>query len=70
MKDNLSDATRDSIETNWVTQWKDRLDNPCRKPCQVMRTYLDNLDISEDVLDAQFVWACWDMTNEVDDASE
>jgi hypothetical protein len=70
MKGHLSNAARDSIESNWVNQWKDRLENPCRKPCQVMRTYLDNLDMSEDVLDVQFDSACWDVINKVDDDSE
>ncbi len=35
-----------------------------------MRTYLDDLDMSDDVLDAQFDWACWDLTGKVDDDSE
>ncbi len=70
MKGHLSDAARDSIESNWVNQWKDQLENPPRKPCQVMRTYLDNLDMSEDVLDVQFDWACWDVTDKVDDDLE
>jgi hypothetical protein len=70
MKGHLSNAARDSIESDWVNQWKDQLENPCCKPRQVMRTYLDDLDMSEDVLDVQFNWACWDLTDEVDNDSE
>jgi hypothetical protein len=60
MKGHLSNAARDLIESNWVNQWKDRLENSCCKFRQVMHTYLDVLDMSEDVLDVQFDWACWD----------
>jgi hypothetical protein len=70
MKGHLSNAARDSIESDWVNQWKDRLENPCCNPRQLMRTYLDDLDMSDDVLDAQFDWACWDLTDEVDDDLE
>jgi hypothetical protein len=70
MKGHLFNAAMDSIESDWVNQWKDQLENPRRKPRQVMRTYLDDLDVSEDVLDAQFDWACWDLTDKVDDDSE
>jgi hypothetical protein len=70
MKGHISDAARDWIESDWVNQWKYWLENHCRKHCQVICTYLKNLDISEDVLDAQFDWACWDMTDKVDDDPE
>jgi hypothetical protein len=36
----------------------------------MMHTYLDNLDMSEDVLDAQFDSACWDVFDKVDDDLE
>jgi hypothetical protein len=54
MKGHLTNATWDSIVADWVNQWKDHLDNPRRKPCQVMRAYLDDLDMSVYTLDAQF----------------
>jgi hypothetical protein len=70
MKGHLSNAAMDLIESDWVDKWKDWLEHTCRKPRQMMRTYLEDLDISEDALDAQFNWACWDVINEVDNDSE
>jgi hypothetical protein len=70
MKGHLSDAARDTIESKWVNQWKEQLDNPCCKPHQVMRTYLDDLDMTETVLDAQFNWDCWDVGTDSEDLSE
>ncbi len=70
MKGHLFDAVRDLIEFNWVNQWKDRLENPHRKPCKVMHTYLENLGMTKDALDAQFNWACWDAIDKVGDDLE
>jgi hypothetical protein len=70
MKGHHSNAARDSIEFDWVNKWKDRLEHPHGKHCQVMHTYLEDLDISKDVLDTQFDWACWNMIDEVDNDSE
>jgi hypothetical protein len=70
MKGHLSNAARDTIESKWVNQWKERLDNPCRKPSQVMRTYLDDLDMTETALDAQFDWDCWDVGTDSEDLLE
>jgi hypothetical protein len=61
MKGHLTNSTWDSIEADWVNQWKDCLDNPCQKPYQVMLAYLDNLNMLVDLLDAQFDWACWEI---------
>ncbi len=70
MKGHRSDAARDTIESKWVNQWKERLENPHRKPHQVMCTYLDDLDMIETVLDAQFDWDCWDVGMDLEDLSE
>ncbi len=70
MKGHLSEAPRDTIESNWVKQWKEQLDNPHCKPCQVMRTYLDDLDMTETALDAQFDCDCWDVGTDLEDLSE
>ena len=70
IKGHLSDAARDLIESDWVNKLKHQLEHPCHKPCQVMHTYLEDLGISEDALDAQFDWACWDMIDEVDNDLE
>jgi hypothetical protein len=70
MKGCLSNAARDLIEFDWVNKWKEQLEHPHCKHCQVMQTYLEDLDISEDALDMHFDWACWDAINEVDNDSE
>ena len=51
---------RDSIEKDWLQGWTDRLGNPDRTPCQVMRTYLEDLDIMVANLDDEMEWDCWD----------
>lgn len=35
-----------------------------------MRTYLDDLDMTETALDAQFDWDCWDVGTDLEDLSE
>ncbi len=56
MKGHLLDAARDTIESKWANQWKEQYDNPCCKPRQVIRMYLDELDMTGTALDAQFDW--------------
>jgi hypothetical protein len=50
---------KDHLKSDWVHRWKDSLGNPTKKPCQVMKTYLDLLDISMDYLDKNMCWDCW-----------
>jgi hypothetical protein len=59
MKGHLSDAAWDSIESDWINQWKECLNNPHHKPHQVLCTYLEDIDLSEDALDDQLDWDCW-----------
>jgi hypothetical protein len=59
MKKDLSPLTRDSIEKDWVARWTARLGNPDRTPRQVMRTYVEDLDISVATLDDAMEWECW-----------
>ncbi len=60
MKKELSSSTRDLIEKDWLQGWTDRLGNPDRTPRQVMRTYLEDLDITVANLDDKMEWDCWD----------
>ena len=68
MKHDLSSKVRDSIERDWLDRWKDRLGNPDRTPRQVMRAYVEDLDITVATLDAAMEWDCWESTNDADDA--
>ncbi len=47
------------LETEWVKRWKDSHGNQTKKPCMVMKTYLDLMDISMDYLDKKMCWDCW-----------
>jgi hypothetical protein len=60
MRHDLPSTTRDAIEKDWVAKWKDRLGNPTRTPRQVMRTYVEDLDITVTSLDKEMDWDCWE----------
>ncbi len=60
MKKDLSAPLRDGIEQEWLTKWKDRLGHPTSIPRQVMRTYVEALDITVASLDEEMDWSCWD----------
>jgi hypothetical protein len=55
----ISDNMIDQLVSDWVKHWKDSLGNPTKKPCRVMKTYLDLMDISMDYLDENMCWDCW-----------
>jgi hypothetical protein len=59
MKHDLSPSVRDAIENDWVSRWKDRLGNPDGTPRQIMRAYVEDLDISVARLDDEMDWSCW-----------
>ena len=61
MKHDLTTSTRDSIEKDWLKRWNERLGNPDRTPRQVMRTYVEDLDITVTHLDDEMDWDCWDL---------
>jgi hypothetical protein len=63
----MTSVDRDKIETAWLQRWKDKIGNPSRLPRQVMRAYLDYMDISAEVLDEQMDWDCWPVDDEVED---
>ncbi len=60
MTKDLSSSTRNLIEKEWPQRWTNRLGNPERTPRQVMRTYVDDLDITLATLDNAMDWECWD----------
>ena len=61
MKHDLSALTRDFIEKDWLTRWNERLGNPDRTLRQVMRTYVEDLNITVAHLDDEMDWDCWDV---------
>ncbi len=50
---------KDKIEFKWLAHWKGLLRNPTKKPCWVVKTYINLLDILVDALDKQMCWDCW-----------
>jgi hypothetical protein len=67
MKNLVSPADRDKIETAWLQRWKDKLGNPTQLPRKVMRLYLEDMDITSGVLDDQMDWECWPANDKVED---
>jgi hypothetical protein len=59
MKNDLSATFCNVIEKEWLNCWKERLGNPNHIPCQVMRTYVEELDITVAGLDEEMDWSCW-----------
>jgi hypothetical protein len=45
MKQDMSAAIRDSIEKEWLDSWKEQLGNPTQTPRQILRAYVEELDI-------------------------
>jgi hypothetical protein len=60
MKKDLSVPLRDAIEQEWLAKWKDRLGNPTSTPRQVMRTYVEALNITVAGLNEEMDWSCWE----------
>jgi hypothetical protein len=59
MKHNMSDSVRDAIKKDWLARWKDRLENPDCTPCQVLRAYVEEPDITVAWLDETMERDCW-----------
>ena len=59
MKRDMSNSVRDAIEKDWLAHWKDHLNNPDRTPRQVLRAYVEELDITVAGLDEAMEWECW-----------
>ena len=60
MKHDMSTTLRDSIEKEWLDRWKERLGNPSQTPRQVLRAYVEELDIAVAGLDDAMEWDYWD----------
>ena len=58
-KQSLSDTDRNTIESKWLTRWKERLGQPARTPRQVMHTYCDAMNITTKTLHLAMDWDCW-----------
>ena len=69
MKHDMSTTLRDSIEKEWLDRWKERLGNPSQTPRQVLRAYVEELDITVAGLDSAIEWEYWD-DDVVDDDSQ
>ena len=63
----LTHTDRDKIESAWLACWKENLGHPTRLPRKVMRAYLEQMDISEDILDFQMDWDSWPVDDKMDD---
>jgi hypothetical protein len=59
VKKDMSELQHRSIEETWLARWKNKLGSPTRLPCQVMRTYCKNYDITPDNLNLALDWECW-----------
>ncbi len=53
-------SLRDAIEQEWLEKWKERLGNPSSTPRQVLRMYVEALDITVSGLNDKMDWSCWD----------
>ncbi len=60
MKHDMSPAIRDSIEKEWLDRWQERLGHPTNTPRQVLRAYVEELDITVAGLDDQMEWDTWE----------
>ena len=69
MKHDMSTTIQDSIEKEWLDRWKERLGNPSQTPRQVLRLYVEELDITVAGLDSAMEWEYWD-DDVVDDDSQ
>ena len=58
-KQELSASDRDAIEQQWLKRYKDRLGMPARTPRQVMKTFCNANNITEEFLDQAMDWDCW-----------
>jgi hypothetical protein len=68
MKNVLSPSVRDTIEAEWLARWKDKLGNPTTTPRQVLRAYVEELDITVVNLDEAMEWSYWDDEDDEDNS--
>jgi hypothetical protein len=67
-KSQLSNSENASIEEKWIAHWKDKIGQPTRMPCQVMRAYCKELDISANHLAQAMDWDCWPSSMDFSDS--
>ncbi len=60
MKHDMSPLIQDSIEKEWLDRWRERLGNPTQTLRQVLRAYVEELDITVAGLDEQMEWGTWE----------
>ncbi len=70
MKNDMSATLRDSIEKEWLDRWRERLGNPTQTPRQVLRAYVEELDITVAGLDDEMEWDTWDHAYNDDDSQD
>lgn len=70
MKHDLSPGLRDSIEKEWLDRWKERLGNPTQTPRQILRAYVEELDITVAGLDDVMEWEFWETSDPDDDSQD
>ncbi len=58
-KRELSASDKDALEQQWLKRWKEKLGMPARTPRQIMRTFCDAQNITEELLDQGMDWECW-----------
>jgi hypothetical protein len=69
-KKDILDDMKDKLELEWLQHWQGELSNPIWKPHQVMKAYINLLDILVDTLDEQMCWECWPDANKEAMANE
>ena len=67
IKSTMTSTDRDRIELAWLQQWKETLGHPSRLPRKVMKRFLEETDITTDVLDEQIEWGCWPLEDDIKD---
>jgi hypothetical protein len=66
IKSTMTAVEKDKLESAWLKRWQERLGNPTRLPRKVMMAYLEDMDITPEVLDEQMEWDCWPMGDEME----
>jgi hypothetical protein len=67
IKSSMTSVEKDKLESAWLQRWQERLGNPSWLPRKVMMAYLEDMDITPEVLDEQMEWDCWPMGDGVEE---
>ena len=60
MKQDMSPGLCDSIEKEWLDRWKECLGHPTQTPRQILRAYVEELNITVASLDTEMEWDYWE----------